>query len=228
MEQVDILALRKSLKMNQKNFGSVIGIAQSYLSEIENGKKPLTEEVYHNLISVFGKDTISAHLKKSDNIATVRNEAIPLHPEHIIYVPLVNQYAYAGYLTGYADAEYIDTLPTIPFIVDQEAHGRYVAFEVRGDSMDDGTNEAIMDGDRLLCREIQMHLWADSKLHIRKWDFVIVHREGILVKRILEHNVANRTITIHSLNPFYPDREISLCEVMQIFNVIEYTRPRRR
>lgn len=44
-------------------------------------------------------------------------EAIPIDVNCILNVPLVNQYAYAGYLCGYADAEYIETLPTIPFIV---------------------------------------------------------------------------------------------------------------
>ena len=141
---------------------------------------------------------------------------MPLAPDHIIYVPLVNQYAYAGYLCGYADAEYIESLPTIPFIVDQEAHGKYMAFEVKGDSMDDGTDEAYKEGDRLLCREIYQQYWAESKLHIRKWDFVIVH------------NVENYTITIHSLNSFYPDRVLELKDVRQIFNVIEMSRPRRR
>lgn len=155
-------------------------------------------------------------------------EAIPIDVNCILNVPLVNQYAYAGYLCGYADAEYIETLPTIPFIVDHEAHGHYIAFEVRGDSMNDGTEESYLEGDRLLCREIKRELWIDSKLHIRKWDFVIVYKEGVLIKRIVEHNVENGTITVHSLNPIYPDKVISLAEVYQIFNVIEFLRPRRR
>ena len=138
------------------------------------------------------------------------------------------QYAQAGYLCGYADEAYMASLPTIPYIVDHEAQGHYVAFEVKGDSMNDGTEDSILEGDRLLCREIMPHLWSDSKLHIRKWDFVIVHTEGILVKRIIDHNVENHTITIHSLNSIYPDRIINLSEVKQIFNVIELQRPRRR
>lgn len=155
-------------------------------------------------------------------------EAIPVNVNCILNVPLVNQYAYAGYLGGYSDVEYIESLPTIPFIVDHEAHGHYIAFEVRGDSMNDGTEESYLEGDRLLCREIKRELWVDSKLHIRKWDFVIVHKDGILIKRILDHNVEEGTITIHSLNPIYPDRVINLAEVYQIFNVIEFWRPRRR
>lgn len=232
MDKINIASLRKSLRLRQKDFGEKIGIKQAYLSEIESGKKPLTEELYNNIIEVFGMDKVSEHFistNDSDIIANKNtNEAVPLNQNFIINVPLVNQYAQAGYICGFQDAAYIATLPTIPFIIDHEAKGNYVAFEVRGDSMNDGTEESYLEGDRLLCREIAPYLWAESKLHIRKWDFVIVHEGGILVKRIIDHNVENHTITIHSLNDMYPDRVIDLAEVKQIFNVIELQRPRRR
>src|ERR1035437_2239347 len=103
-------------------------------------------------------------------------------------VPLVNQYAYAGYLNGYTDADYMEELPKVPFIVDREYKGKYVCFEVRGDSMDDGSSDSYLPGDIALCREISPNLWQ-SKLHISKWDFIIVHKtEGILIKKIMEHN----------------------------------------
>lgn len=155
------------------------------------------------------------------------NEAIPILQD-IVYIPLVNQYAHAGYLDGYASTTYLEQLPQIPFIVDKEGHGNYIAFEVKGDSMNNGTEESYLEGDRLYCREIAPYLWATSKLHLRKWDFVIVHTDGIIVKRIIDHDVENHTITIHSLNDMYSDKMIDLCEVRQIFNVIESVRPRRR
>lgn len=143
-------------------------------------------------------------------------------------VPLVNQYAYAGYLSGYTNQTYMDELPAVPFIVDHEAQGNYVAFEVRGDSMNDGTEDSYLEGDRLLCREIQRHLWEQSRLHIRKWDFVIVHKDGILIKRIIDHNTQTHELTIHSLNPLYDDRILRMDEIRQIFNVIEIQRTKRR
>lgn len=146
----------------------------------------------------------------------------------VIYIPLVNQYAYGGYLYGYQDVTYLEHLPRIPFIVDYEGKGNYLAFEVRGDSMDDGSDESYKEGDRVLCREVGRHLWVQSKLHHKKWDFVIVHEDGILLKRIIDHDVENHTITVHSLNDFYSDKVIDLAEVAQIFNVVESVRPRRR
>ncbi len=164
----------------------------------------------------------------NDAVVNMGAEAKPMKLEHIVFAPLVSQYAYAGYLSGYADEEYIEGLPVVPFFADHEAKGNYVAFEVRGDSMDDGTDEGYMEGDRVLGREIPSDLWVSSKLHIRKWDFIIVHTEGILVKRIIDHDVDKHLITIHSLNDMYEDKVLDLKDVRKIFNVIELQRPKRR
>ena len=218
--------------LNPNQFYTISGLGNGYLNNVgESFRKPTIEKIKKSFPHLnmdwilYEKGEPISNISK-ENIEIL--EAIPLNQNYIINVPLVNQYAQAGYLCGFQDAAYIATLPTIPFIIDHEAKGNYVAFEVRGDSMNDGTEESYLEGDRLLCREIAPYLWAESKLHIRKWDFVIVHEDGILVKRIIDHNVENHTITIHSLNDMYPDRVIDLAEVRQIFNVIELQRPRRR
>lgn len=229
-ERMFYLIEREGLNPNQ--FYTISGLGNGYLNNVgESFRKPTIEKIKKSfphwnmdwILYEQGEPIVEVPKRKIEVL-----EAIPLNQNHIIEVPLVNQYAYAGYLCGYEDATYIAALPTLPFIVDHEAQGNYVAFEVKGDSMNDGTEDSYLEGDRLLCREIQPHLWVSSKLHIRKWDFVIVHEDGILVKRITDHDVENHTITIHSLNDMYPDRVIDLAEVKQIFNVIELQRPRRR
>lgn len=200
--------------LNPNQFYTISGLGNGYLNNVgESFRKPTIEKIKKSFPHwnmdwiLYEKGEPISNISK-ENIEIL--EAIPLNQNYIINVPLVNQYAQAGYLCGFQDAAYIATLPTIPFIIDHEAKGNYVAFEVRGDSMNDGTEESYLEGDRLLCREIAPYLWAESKLHIRKWDFVIVHEDGILVKRIIDHNVENHTITIHSLNDMYPDRVIDL------------------
>lgn len=218
--------------LNKNSFSKAIGISNNVtITRIINEKRSPSKSTCEKIVAAFPKYNLTWLLTGEGNMLTditSLNEASFIDKPIILHVPLVSQYAQAGYLCGYADAAYMATLPTIPYIVDHEAQGHYVAFEVKGDSMNDGTEDSILEGDRLLCREIMPHLWADSKLHFRKWDFVIVHSDGILVKRIIDHDVENHTITIHSLNPLYPDKVINLADVKQIFNVIELQRPRRR
>ena len=215
---------------------SVEGITKNMLDKLRQGiVTEVSIKILKPFIEAYPQVNVNYILTGSGSmfnqeqgVIEAKVEAKPIDTDIIIQVPLVNQYAYAGYLSGYQTDTYLDSLPTIPFIADHEMKGNYIAFEVKGDSMNDGTEESYLEGDKLFCREIPQHLWVDSKLHIRKWDFVIVHEEGILVKRIIDHDVQNHTITVHSLNDFYPDKVIDLAEVRQIFNVVEMQRPKRR
>ena len=204
-----------------------------YFSGIINGKEKLSESF---LLKISDKLDINIDwiltgegemLKESANPKIIELKPRPM--ANVIMVPLVSQYAYAGYLAGYADAEYIGTLPTVPMIADHEPKGVYYAFEIKGDSMNDGTSKSLEEGDIIFGRQIQQNLWR-YKLHIKKWNFVIVHKtEGILVKRILDHNPETGDIICHSLNPSpeYEDFTVNLNEVAQLFNVVQISRGMR-
>ncbi|MDM1057895.1 S24 family peptidase [Myroides odoratimimus] len=193
--------------------------------------------------SALSSDAIDKILTKYPNISTnwlvkgegeieKKNEAKPITAGIVKYIPLVSQYAKAGYLAGFADTHYMETLPTIPVILtqEQEPKGEYVCFEVSGDSMisEENPEESLFDGDILVCRNVHKDYWS-SKLHINKWDFVIVDQEeGVIVKRIIDHNPDNGEIIIHSLNPMFGDKKLNLSRVDKLFNVVKIMRDRRR
>ena len=212
-------------------FAKEIGINPTQIYDLQRGKiKRISEGIATKILSVYPHYNKAWLLSGEGSPEKKINSEVEPAIIEFENFPLVSQRAYAGYLSGYADPEYVETLPTVAFPVDHTPLGKYLVFEVKGDSMDDGTYESYLEGDLLLCREVRMDLWKESKLHFTKWDFVIVHEEGVLVKRIIDHNVENHTITIHSLNPSpeYPDRVIDLAEVRQILNVVSMMRPRRR
>lgn len=137
---------------------------------------------------------------------------------------LVNVKAQAGYLTGWGDPEFIEELPDY-FITTDKAHkGTYRSFEVSGDSMFDNTYDSIKDGDIVTGRKIDKTYWK-SKLHHNAYsNFVIVTLKGVVTKQIINHDVENGIITCHSLNPdknSYPDFDVRLDEVIEIYNVID-------
>lgn len=188
-----------------------------------NGKYPTPSIDILNLIS--NKFDISlSWLQNGGSEEAKRNtthEATPKTISEFVQVPLVPIRAKAGYLVGYGDDVYIQTLPTVPVITDRTFHGKYRCFEVEGDSMDDGTRNAICDRDVILGREVGRQLWT-CKLHYKDWLFVIVHREGILIKQIVDHKVNEGIIICHSLNPLYgEDFEVRLDEVSELYNVIK-------
>lgn len=211
-------------KIGRNKFETMANISLGYITNLKNAPKEA------QLVKILNAapDLNRIWLLTGEGEMLKTSEAVPFTPHARAGIPLVSQYAYAGYLGGYGDPEYVGTLPTIDFTPDREMTGNWLAFEVKGDSMDDGTKDSYVEGEIVICREVEPDYWRDSRLFINKRDFVIVHEEGILIKRITEHNVEAHTITIHSLNPMYPDRILHLEQVRQIFSIVESRIQRRR
>lgn len=145
--------------------------------------------------------------------------------QYNMIVPLVEQAAQAGFVTGWKDAEYISELPKHSIIVDRFHRGKYYAFRIVGDSMEDGTIGSIPERSIVTGREIKQDLWR-SKFHITKFKYyVIVHQDGIMVKQIINHDTENGKITCHSLNPAYEDFDLNLDEIRMILNIVNISIP---
>ena len=217
----------------------MLGYSRSTISEYLNNKKAVSDIMMQKLYQAFPEARSEQSSKKGNKRKGLGSEVaedaalystaskfkdaviLDLGDSLVMHVPLVNKYAYAGYLTGYGDAEYVDSLPRVPFAVDKEYKGTYIAFEVKGESMNNGTRAGYIEGDILLCREVPQHHWQ-SKLHIKKWDFVIVTKtDGILIKQISKHNTTTGDLTLHSLNEDYDDIPMNLSQVAKIFNVVQ-------
>ncbi len=223
-----ILEFKELHNLNNSQLAKKLGVDRSTPGKWEKGEAYPSRKQFSKFAKAMGITREELESDKPIKKVQAFESSEVVLKTNVLYVPLVGQYAYGGYLSGYQDEKYMESLPHVPFPVDKEARGNYVCFELRGDSMDDGTSEGYKPGDKLFSREINQAHWQ-NKIHIKKWDFVIVHRtEGILFKRITTHNTETNSITLHSLNPDYPDTTISLADVAKLFNVVESTRPRHR
>lgn len=242
---------------NKTDLASLLGYSRTYVTEILNGTIPPSESFEKRLKNTFPDDwdkffrletsrllpskewnsqmsnavhvgdPIGEH-KRGENTLTELSSG-----KFLLKTKLVSAKATAGYLTGWGDPEYLEALPFHEIIVDKPVAGEYISFEVRGDSMDDGSKESIESGSVATGRKIDRRYWR-NKLHLKKFqDFIIVcnntvtNEGGIIVKRILEHNTEENYILCHSLNPdkkSYPDFKLQMIDVIQIFNVVQITR----
>ncbi|MDL2290374.1 LexA family transcriptional regulator [Paludibacteraceae bacterium OttesenSCG-928-F17] len=205
------LSLLKDTKVSNYRIAKETGISESAIGRYKNEKSRPTLANAKILIQFF-EGTLPEF-----NINNVQ----PVSDFTFLNVPFVPVYAQGSYPRGFGDQEYIESLPTMPIIVDRNYKGKYRVFEVQGDSMDDGSRSALYDGDKILCREVKQELWT-SKLHIKDWFFVIVCRtDGITVKQITEHKVETGEILCHPLNPMFEDFTLNLNDVVELYNVIK-------
>ena len=220
-ERMFYLIEKEGLNPNQFYLKSELG--NGYLDKVgDTFRKPTIEKIkkaFPNwnmewILSEKGDpfiEVLEAH--NPSNAHTIENIGF-------MNVPLVHVRAQCGYLCGYGDEEYINSLPTMPVIVDKTYHGKYRLFEAEGASMDDNSRLAICDGDKVLAREVKRDLWM-PKLHYKDWYFVIVHRtEGIAIKQIVDQDEYGN-ITCHPLNPLFNDYTINLNDVSELYNVVK-------
>jgi transcriptional regulator with XRE-family HTH domain len=241
-----IKIFREALNLSQGEFAEKLGMKQGSISDVERGKANVSRKLINLLQSNFNLNESwliqgeGSMFDKGGQIATnaktVADINYPIEQAEtpfielgdgqlLMVIPLVHEFAYAGYLTGYADPEYVQELPKHTIIVQKRHHGIYKAFEVIGDSMENASmpRDSIYDGMIVTGHQIQRHHWK-NKLHTHRWkNWIVVHKEGIVIKRIKDQKVIDGTVTLESLNPnkeLYPDREVHLDDVIELYSIV--------
>ena len=127
-------------------------------------------------------------------------------------IELVPQKAAAGYLNGYADREYLEVLPKfrLPMLTQT---GTYRAFEIAGDSM-----LPIASGTVIVGRYVEE--WASIKDGTPC--IVVSSRDGIVFKRIFNKMRLNAMFVLHSDNPNFSPYDISVDDVLEIWEAKSY------
>lgn len=214
--------------IRQADFTDSINASRGYINAIRKSisgdRVAIIKRVYTDLNTdwlLYGHGDM-LNLKNSNALhGSSSNDLKPKNYATTLEVKIVTTKARAGYADAYYAEEYLADLPTVLIEADKEYKGKYLAFEVDGDSMEPDYNK----GDIVICREVQRHLWQ-YKLHFKDYDFVIAHgTKGIMLKEIIDHNVETGEITCHSLNNDdgkHEDFVLNLKEIAFLYNVVEH------
>ncbi len=235
MDGIEIKKKREELGLTQKELADLIGASRETIINYEKGKPiPRSKsEILHKVLeqdSVYRKNVKGEVVQFSDDFENKNgNKFIELpNGQYYMLMPLAEFKIQAGFLSNYQDTEFLMDLSQHGILVDKPVQGRYVAFRVNGDSMDDGTSEAITRNSIVSTRELQRHLW-NSKLRYRDFPYWVIYTtqsKQPLLKEIIEHNVDEGTITCHSLNdsPEFEDFTLNMNDIQALFYVIDVNR----
>ena len=121
-------------------------------------------------------------------------------------VEVVTMKASAGYLTGYADPEYIEKLPlmSLPF----KTVGTHRAFPIQGDSM-----PPLKNG----CYVVGKYIESVNDIENGHTYIVVTKEEGLVYKRLYKKG---KTIELHSDNKNYPPYTIKNPEVVELWKFV--------
>lgn len=106
-----VIAIRKlkaeGIIIRDKEVADMTGYSKEAISNMLSGNTAISKKFETKFREVFKKE-IKQNLVSEPSMKYSNASAIDLGDRIIINVPLVGQYAYAGYLSGYADQEYVE------------------------------------------------------------------------------------------------------------------------
>lgn len=240
MGEEKLLALGKYLRdtgHTQASIASQLGVSQPYVNALLTGRKAFGKSQAKKWGDLYGLSpswllTGEGSMLKADAPITQTSPESSVRPlvssdRDWVEIPLVPHRAKAGALSGFGDPCWEEDKQTMPVLIDKRLKGDYLLFEVSGDSMDDGTSTAFLDGDVLLCRVLPKSDWQYGiKRRRDTYCVVATEAEGIVLKEVVNHDKATNEITCHSLNSQYKDYSVKLDDVQGIFYVEELIKRR--
>lgn len=132
---------------------------------------------------------VSAHLQRMPKVITIDSQG----DENVVMVPVK---ARAGYLNGYADPKFMESLPA--YRLPGLNNGTYRLFEVEGSSM----YPTFHGGDLVIGSYVdQLRDVRDDRVYV-----VVTKNDGIVVKRVLNRLEKDGKLILKSDN--YKDRDM--------------------
>lgn len=182
---------------------------------------PEPEKKFNPTVKDVNKAIKEAKLKKEQKENAKVNEKLPIIKE----VKVIPEKVALGLVSSFFDNEYVNALETELVQVEEYFSEDAYKVDTVGESMNDGTLRSLLDGDKYLAKDIPRSKWGEKLINGGKNLFYILHAErGHLIKEIIEHNIEDKTITLHSYNPnkkLFPDFTIKTTECYIIASIQE-------
>lgn len=211
----NIRFLRDKKKLTQEALSKEIQLSRVRYSKYENGR---SEAPYEVLIKISKYFNISIDLLLTVDIRKFPVEKMVNLPGNKIIIPvivdsdgnnfieIVPQKASMGYLKGFSDPEFIESLQKmqLPFL----KNGKYRAFLADGDSMPPFADQSIIIGEYVE----KLEDLKPSK------EYIFVTNEGITYKTFLKRN--KKFVTVSADNSFYTPYEIALEDIAEVWRYV--------
>ncbi|PHX77671.1 MAG: DNA-binding protein [Flavobacteriales bacterium] len=222
--------LRKRRKRSQEDVAKSLKLTRSAYNSYENGVAEPGIQILIRLSEFFqinidkliridlnqvGEMQLS-QLEKGFDLdlsgTRLRILATTVNSDNEENIELVPVKAKAGYATGYADPDYIKTLPAfnLPFL---SANRKYRSFPISGDSMPPVSDGAFVTGEYI----------QDWNMVRNGHPYIVVTQEDGIVFKVLYNRVEeDGTFLLCSTNPGYAPYTVKVSEILEVWKFINY------
>src|ERR1035437_9209379 len=222
---INLKHLRKSKGLTQDKLADKIGINRAMVGSYEEGRAIPKISVIQDIAHYFNisidqliNTDFNALLNEPDSElidvkgSNLRVVTTIVDRDNCELITLVPVKAAAGYLNGYADPDYVDTLPRFALPLPELSKERtYRAFQIKGESM-----EPIPSGAYVISEYVQdWQSIKDGKTYI-----LITSDEGVVYKRVFLHSSGE--LWLKSDNPQFEAYSVHLSRLLEVWKAVGY------
>lgn len=211
--------LRKKAGLTQQQLAERVGIKRPAMASYEEGRSEPRLNVLRAFAGFFNvkidellEKDLALNAPASDTEGrTLRVLPVAVDHSNKEQATIVPEKASAGYLKGFADAEYISGLPVFSMPFDElRRQGTIRVFQISGDSM-----LPIPSGAYLICSYEQD--W--NSIRNNEPYVILTMDEGLVFKRVFNQIKQSRDLLLVSDNPAYKPYSLPLEQVKEIWRV---------
>lgn len=228
----NIKEIRQLYNLTQQEFALALGLTREMVNKMEKGRTGISRAT-SALITQFLQERKSENYSQNSDevefygVPARKTPPVPYHLQRReqknepapFLVPLVGIKAQAGYVKGYEQVDYMESLEQYslpPGVNPTGAIWRY--FEVDGDSME----PTLLAGDIILASMLPHEDWNEIR---NQSVYVLLTDEQLLVKRVCR-NTANEWILISDNEEAYPPVPIDVSRIRQVWMFRRHIRSR--
>lgn len=203
--------LRRLRGWTQEEFANKLKIKRSLVGAYEEERAEPRLEVLRTICHIFKLSLDDLFLKdltetRANTYLDKRRALKNTSDAEDRLIHLVPLKAAAGYLSGYADPEFIDELNT--FTLPMLAPGQYRAFEIVGDSMLPTPSGSVIVGEKIEDLE---------EVKSNQAYIVVSKSNGIVYKRINRNGRVKNKVMLMSDNPQYDPYPINTEDIVEVW-----------
>lgn len=211
----NIKHLRELKNLTQEYFASELNISRERVASYEQGRSSPPVEILIEFSNYFNLPIDV--LIKNDLTGTADTSFIKIGNQRILFPIKVNEDnedmieiipadASAGYLRGYTDPEYIESLNNLklPFL----PTGKHRAFPIKGDSM-----LPIKSGSLIIAK----YLEDISYLNSGSTYIVLTYNDGLVYKRVYDKIEEHQCLSMVSDNKKYDPYYVPVEEILELW-----------
>lgn len=210
----NIRFLRAEKGMTQTDLSEKLGVQRTMISAYEDGRSEpklsaltvISELFELSLDDLLHRDIQLLGRKASQN-KEIKILTIAVDDNDRENITMVGQKASAGYLNGFADPEYMESLPQF-HIPTLSRNATYRAFELNGDSMLPLVAGTVIIGSYVE----QLRDIKSGKTYV-----LVTSSEGVVYKRVFNYLEENGKLFLVSDNGHYKPYEVKAEDVVEIW-----------